>query len=296
MYDLNVPWPATDYTTKPSPTQILNLKNVIITLYNLGYRLIAINFQINELVKLPKDQLNPIPMAALTKDLCSKFPDLKLFSRVTISINDPSKSQSLVKLQQYFDILAVQPLNEKALQLSITNLDIDLISFNFTNKLPFFLKHKTIGSAIDKGIKFEVQYAHLINGYANSSVGVNANLFKKFFINNVLLLIRTSRSKGIVVSSGALDPVQTRNASDILTLLVSLGLDLQRSKACVTINPERTLIAGRLRAKLFKQSILIDNDKVDVLTNNDVGDEVTSYKKRLSDSSSGRLLKKMRKS
>lgn len=284
MYDLNVPWPAADYTTKASATDIINVKNIIVTLYNLGYRQIALNFQTSEAVKIPsqKDQMNPIPMDQLREELCGKFPNLRLFSRITVAVDDPSKCQGIAKLQQQFDILAVQPLNEKLFQLAIANLDIDLISFNFATKLPFFLKHKTVGSAIEKGIKFEVNYAQLINGYASSST-----MFKRFFINNVLLLIRTSRSKGIVVSSGAFEPVQTRSANDIMTVLTTLGLDDLRSKACVTVNPERVLVNGRLRVKSYKQMV-VSGDGMDVLTSESGG------KKRLAETPGGRLLKKKR--
>lgn len=130
------------------------------------------------------------------------------------------------------------------------------MSLNFANKLPFFLKHKTVGSAIDKGIKFEICYATVVGGYATDQT-VNVQLVKKNFFNNVLQLIRSSRSKGLVVSSGALSPLQARGSLDVLTLLKSVGLDSGRSRACVTITPEKVLVSGRLRGKSYKQTVVI---------------------------------------
>ncbi|CUM67827.1 uncharacterized protein PRCAT00005534001 [Priceomyces carsonii] len=312
IFDLNVPWPVNNYTSKPSSQQIITLKNTIVTLYVLGYTHIAINFCLSESVKVPaKDpsQINPIQIAQLEKDL-KEYEYLKLFTRITMTISDPSQCQGLSKLQNYFDIISIQPLTEKALQIASSNLDIDLISFNLSSRLPFFLKHKTVGSALEKGIKFEICYSNLISGPAgytvqgpneNMTLSTTAALARKNFFNNVLQLIRASRSRGLVVSSGATGPLQTRNPDDILNLLKTLGLDHSRAKFCLTGNAERVLISGRLRIKSYKQTIQIDdtNVKGDVLINNDREDKLKksdtlAYKKKLSDTSSGRLLKKQR--
>ena len=259
LYDLNIPYPSNSYNP-PTAHQLINLKNTIVTLYLLGYTHLAINFQIPETVKIPVNSpatANPIDLDRLRRELpATKYPNLKLFSRLTVVVNDPARCQGLTKIQHCFDILAIQPLSEKALQLCTSNLDIDLVSLNFANKLPFFLKHKTVGSAIDKGIKFEICYATVVGGYATDQT-VNVQLVKKNFFNNVLQLIRSSRSKGLVVSSGALSPLQARGSLDVLTLLKSVGLDSGRSRACVTITPEKVLVSGRLRGKSYKQTVVI---------------------------------------
>jgi len=308
LYDLNVPWPTNNYTSKPTEEQLTSLRNTIATLHSFGYTHIAINFTIDESIKIPTNgqvPVNPID----TKEVidATKFPNLKLFTRVTIVINDPSQCQGLSKLQNSFDILAVQPVSERALILCTTNLDIDLISFSMGSKLPFFIKHKTVGSAIEKGIKFEICYSPMIGGSAaytmsndNLRLSSTGQLIRKNFFNNALQLIRASRSKGLIVSSGASQPLHVRNSSDIINLLKTLDLDSSRSKACVTLNPEKVLISGRLRVKSYKQTIQIDNDNKDnnVLINNSKENkkklDSSAYKKRLDDTSSGRLLKKIR--
>ncbi|KAL7666123.1 Uncharacterized protein ABC855_g1717 [[Candida] zeylanoides] len=306
MFDLNVPWPQGDYT-KPTPQQLVVLKNVIATLYVLGYTNIAINFNVKENVRLPYGQphtINPIPIAELRTHF-GHFANLRLFSRVTLQISDPAQCQGLAKIQNIFDIIAIQPCTEKALQLATTNLDIDLISLNLSNRLPFFLKHKTIGAAVEKGIKFEVCYSSVISGPAgylvasandNMSLSTTALLARKVFFSNVMQLIRASRSRGLVLSSAALQPLQVRNGPDVLNLLKTVGLDNARAKACLYDNPERVLVSGRLRIKSFKQTIMVDdrslfaNDKEEVTKKTDA----TPYKKKLEDTSSGRLLKRQR--
>ena len=44
---------------------------------------------------------------------------------------------------------------KKVLQLSILNLDIDLISINLASKLSFYLKFKTLNNATEKGINLK---------------------------------------------------------------------------------------------------------------------------------------------
>ncbi|KAG7661295.1 RPP1 [[Candida] subhashii] len=301
-YDLNIPWPVDNYNQKPTPQQLTNLKNTIITSYSLGITHQVINFSILETVKIPLNQpqdINPIDITYLTAELSPQFKNLKLFTRLTLIINDSSKLTGLTKLQNHFDLIAIQPLNEKALQLTITNLDIDLISLNLASRLPFFLKHKIIGSGIEKGIKFEICYSSLVSGsigYANVGNETNVNLIKKNFFSNVLQLVRATRSRGIVVSSGATQPLQIRNSNDILVLLKTLGLDRSRAKSCISVNPERVLVNGRLRVKSYKQTISVGNEESSLLDNvhenPNKKQDGSGYKKKLSDSSSGRLLKK----
>ena len=155
-YDLNIPWPVNNYDKSPTLQQLTNLRNIIITNYSLGITHQAINFQISiESVKIPTTttattKINPIPINQLLNELLPKFPKLKLFSRLTLIVNDSSKLPQLNKLQNQFDIIAIQPLNEKVLQLSILNLDIDLISINLASKLSFYLKFKTLNNATEK--------------------------------------------------------------------------------------------------------------------------------------------------
>ncbi|EGW34987.1 uncharacterized protein SPAPADRAFT_131716 [Spathaspora passalidarum NRRL Y-27907] len=299
-YDLNIPWPVDNYTSKPTPSQLTQLKNIISTNYTLGITHQVINYSITETVKIPinnANEINPIDITWLRNELVN-FPKLRLFTRLTLIVNDSSKIQHLTKLQNHFDLIAIQPLTEKALQLTITNLDVDLISLNLSSRLPFFLKHKIIGSAIDKGIKFEICYNWLISGAIGyDGTHANVQLIKKNFFNNVLQLIRASRSRGLVISSGATQPLQLRNSNDILTILKTLGLDRSRAKACMTVNPERVLVNGRLRIKSYKQTISV-NDNAKLLENehenpNKKSDSLV-YKRKLQDTDTGKLLKKVK--
>ena len=302
-YDLNIPWPCNNYNTSLTPQQWTDLKNTIITNLELGITHQAINFTIDESVKIPfntPDKINPILIKQLVDELTPKFPTLHLFSRVTLIVNDSSKLQGVAKLQNHFDLFAIQPTNEKALQLTILNIECDLISFNLSTKLPFFLKFKAIGTGVAKGIKFEINYSQLVSGslgYTPSSSDVGVNLIKKNCFNNVIQLIRSSRSRGLVVSSGAQNPLQLRNSSDILILLKTLGLNSSKSKSCILMNPEKALLNARLRIKSYKQVIsigdesLIGNESEDIQKKH----EAAGYKRKFDGTLTGKLLKKYKR-
>lgn len=266
MYDLNVPWP-TGYGATPLAAETTNFLNVVAMLYSLGYRYLAVNFVVSENTKLPfntPDKLNPIPLEMLRKKT-QKYEGLRLFSRITLVITDPAKCQSILKLHasNAFDLIAVQPTTEKALQLTAANLEIDIISLPMGTRLPFFIKHKTVGQALEKGIKFEICYLGLISGPAlyelSMVLGTTGHISRKNFISNCLQLIRASRNRGLMFSSGALEPLHARNHSDILALMEALGLKVSSGKEGFVKNPELALMAGRLRIKSNKQTVMLGN-------------------------------------
>ena len=286
MYDLNVPWPLLSCGPPPLATQMTNFYNVIAMLYSLGYKYLAVNYVVQENTKLPfntPDKLNPIPIETLRKNL-KKYEGLRLFTRITLVISDPAKCQSILKLNasSAFDLIAVQPSTEKALQLTTTNLDIDIVSLPMGTRLPFFIKHKTVGQALEKGMKFEICYLGLISGpalYETSMVlGTTGHLSRKNFISNVLQLIRASRNKGLIFSSGALEPMHARNYSDILALMETLGLKVSNGKEGFVKNPELSLMAGRLRIKSNKQTVMVGNQGGEGRAAAAIIDEITPKK------------------
>ncbi|KAI5953409.1 RPP1 [Candida jiufengensis] len=299
-YDLNIQWPCNDFQQKPTTQELTTLKNTIITNLQVGKTHQVLNFTINETIKIPLNdatKINPLPIKKLLEELGPKFPSLKLFSRITIQLSEPSKLQGLSKLNNYYDIIAIQPLSEKTLQQAVLSIECDLISLNLGSKFPFFLKFKTIGTGIQKGKKFEICYSQLIGGSSGYNDNISTNLIKKNWFNNVLQLIRSSRSRGLVVSSGAQNALQIRNNNDILILLSTLGLDKSRAKSCITTNPENVLINGRLKLKSYKQTIAIGNE--DIIDNDledlDKKSNLAGYKRKFDDTSTGKLLKKAKR-
>lgn len=262
LIDLNVHWPQESYSKPPTAADIQKLKNTLVTLEEFGYTHIVLNFTLNHSDKVPSN-INPINLSLL-----SEFKNrLTFFTRVTIIVDEPSQGQSISKLQSAFDIIAVLPVSEKGLLLACTSLDIDLITFNYNKKLPTFLKHKTIGSAIKRGIKFEITYSSFLNELTRSQ-----------FLNNSINLIRASRNQNLIISSGANSSVKIRSFNDILIILKILGFK-QSNLNLIKDKTSTVLLNGRLRLNSYKQTIMIGEDiindnslkrNINDITNNDV--------------------------
>lgn len=291
LADLNVPWPVHDYKRQPNALELQVLRNTIILLHHLGYTHVAINFAIGHDVKIVgEEKANPIDLARLKLDA---YP-IKVYTRITILVTDPAQCHGLAKIQNKFDLVSLAPQLEKAL-IFCAGLDIDIITFDSGTKLSYFLKHKTVCAAIERGIKMELCYGAMILGYIPGGDSQLAEARKNFFYN-ALQLIRLLRSRGVLVSLGAQNSSQVRSSHDILALLKTLGLDRARAKACVSDIPEKVLINGRLRIKSYKQTVVAgDNDFVDNSHEGAKKVELAGYKKRALDTDSGKLLKKLKK-
>ena len=92
LVDLNVPWPQNSYADKVTSQAVNNLIKTLSTLHMLGYTHIAINFTVNHSEKFPNDVklLNPIDIKRRFGELMDRT-GLKLYSRITLIIDDPSK-------------------------------------------------------------------------------------------------------------------------------------------------------------------------------------------------------------
>ncbi|RUS13723.1 RNase P subunit p30-domain-containing protein [Endogone sp. FLAS-F59071] len=63
-----------------------------------------------------------------------------------------------------YDLFAVQPTSEKLFQAACSTYEVDIISLDFSTRLPFYLKHAQVGQAIERGVYFEICYSAGIRG------------------------------------------------------------------------------------------------------------------------------------
>lgn len=253
LVDLNVTWPQENFNTSVNEKDIRELNATLSTLHNLGYTHIVLNFTVNQSDKFPSNvkDMNPMNIAERFGELMKKT-GLKIYSRITLIIDDPSKGQSLSKISQVYDIVAALPISERGLTVATTNLDIDLLTFNYGNRLPTFLKHKNICGCVKRGVKIEIVY-----GYSLRDIGQ-----RRQFVQNVRGVIRSSRSRGIVVSSGVRNSLECRNILGVTSLLKTLGLPSDQCSRAMGETAALVLLNGRLRSKSYKQTIVIGSDNV----------------------------------
>lgn len=312
LADLNVPWPAV-----PNPISLTNLSKTLIVLNDLGYSVVALNHTIdgtssgstakqaaaakkdkaqhknqnqNQNQQQQQDSVCPIDLALLP---LPPPKGLTLLTRGTLVLDDSSASHQPQRVQamgRIYDIVAVRPKSERTMLLACTSLDgIDLISLDMTVRFPCFLRHRTVGAAVGRGVKFEIAYAggrdpsldfaaasikltstasslasHIADGSGLSAVSNPES--RKHLVANAAHVIRSARGKAIVVSSEAYSPVVCRGPYDVVNLATTWGLDHMRARAAVDKIPQSVVKSGFLRSNSYKQVIQLGKKRASEAT------------------------------
>ncbi|PVD29948.1 hypothetical protein C0Q70_09209 [Pomacea canaliculata] len=147
------------------------------------------------------------------------------FSRITAVLDDNSSAHKLSSPEvQAYDLIAVQPTNDKTFQLACSTLEVDIISLNMTEKIPFFLGRNLINLAIERGIHFEILY----------SPAIRDSSFRQNTIANAHQLISACKGKSIILSSGCEKALELRSPYDVTNLGLLFGLTSAQSKDAVS--------------------------------------------------------------
>ena len=207
----------------------------------LGYSTIALATTITG--KLPS-----APPTLNLQSIRDGHPNLTLLTRLTLPISDPSQNHRLSQFSSAFSLLAVRPLNEKALQLACTSLECDIISLDFTTRLPFILKFKTLSAALQRGIRFEINYSPSL---------VSGSDAKRNLIAGSTSLIRATRGRGIIISSEARTALGLRGPHDVMNLCQIWGLEQARGKEAVCEEPGKVVRLAELKRHSYRGVITV---------------------------------------
>ena len=173
---------------------------------------------------------------------------MTLLTRLTLTISDTSQNHRLSDLSKSYSLLALRPTNEKSFQLCCGSLDCDIISVDFSQRLPFILKFKTVSSALQRGIRFEICYSPAVVGDSNARRNV---------ISGATSLIRATRGKSIILSSEAKTALGLRAPYDVMNLAQIWGLGQERGKEAVCEEADRVVRLARLRRESYRGAISI---------------------------------------
>lgn len=239
FYDLNI------RVERQNSNYMKTLIDTLKTAYKLGYDTVAVNTILEaDALQGKKEKANPIPPplsiplnAIIDEKTCrQKFTVLQ---RLTVTINDPAQTHKLQTSQEvkHYDMLAVLPENDKSFQLCCSTLDIDIITFYNSTKLPLFLKHQQVGMALDRGIFFEINYA--------TSLG--DRIARRHTISNARSIISVCKRKNVIVSSQALQPMDLRGPYDVINLCALFGLKAAQSRDAVTMCARRAVLKAECR-------------------------------------------------
>ena len=231
-HDLNLPYASQASTSA--------LAYNIAFASELGYSVIALTLSIND--KVPAT-LPSIPVANIDKP-----PNVTLLTRLTLKISDTSQNHRISTLSSSYDLLALRPTNERSFQLCCGSLDCDIISIDFSQRLPFILKFKTVSSAVQRGVRFEICYSPGI---------VDGTDARRNVISGATSLIRATRGRGIIISSEAKSALGLRAPYDVMNLLQVWGLGQERGKEAVCEEAARLIRFAQLRRETYRGVIRI---------------------------------------
>jgi ribonuclease P/MRP protein subunit RPP1 len=263
FYDLNVPNDLNGQT----------LSRTLAFHAELGFTQVAIALSITG--KIPATP-PPVPLASV---IIPK--SVSLLTRLTLHIHDPSQNHRLAQLQSAYDLIALRPTTEKALGLCCHSLECDLISIDFSARLPFILKFRTVASALQRGIRFELCYSPGITG------GIDA---RRNLISGATALIRATRGRGIIISSEARSALGLRGPWDVINLAIVWGISQERGKEAVCEEARKVVQLARLKRESYRGvvDVVFGGEKVeDVRQSEDETRLTNGVKRKAADISRG---------
>ncbi|XP_052135787.1 uncharacterized protein LOC127754334 isoform X2 [Oryza glaberrima] len=230
--------------------------SIVARALDLGYSAVALDHPHRGLLA---DSHAPIASSLLLPPSASlhhrRHPFLQ-YTRITLSLDSAAActsalAPSAARLLRTYDIVAARPLTQAAFDhLCQATFDhLDIVSIDFSHKLPFRLKLPMLKLALQRGLHLEIAYSPLIADAAS----------RRQAVAEAKLLVEWTKGKNLIISSAAHTASEIRGPYDAINLSsYLLGLSTQRAKAALSGNC-RSLISKALRKKHFyKKTIRID--------------------------------------
>ncbi|XP_013790318.1 ribonuclease P protein subunit p30-like [Limulus polyphemus] len=154
-------------------------------------------------------------------------------SRLTCVVSDTNQCHHLTRspLAKKYDILAVQPMNEKIFQHVCGNMEVDIICLDLASRLPFTLKREQVGQASTRGMFFEIQYAPCLKD----------RIARRNTISNSRILTQLTNKVNIIISSGSSQVMDLRSCFDAANLGLLFDLPENKCKEAVWSNCKKVL-------------------------------------------------------
>lgn len=174
-------------------------------------------------------------------------------SRLNVTLSEAAHFSLLAQaggITRSYDIVAVEPLSERAFTHACTVVDCDVICFDLARRLPFRLRPPTMRAALARGVVFELCYAPALREPAA----------RRQLLANALALTRATGGAGIIVSSGALRAFELRGPFDVANLSTLYGLAPAAAKEAVSLRLHAVLEHARSRKAVSGVRVWAAND------------------------------------
>ncbi|KYN19591.1 Ribonuclease P protein subunit drpp30 [Trachymyrmex cornetzi] len=219
-----------------------NLNDILLRLYEMGYRTVALNHTVNE--------------SAMDSDKKKKDET----KQVTSVVPDPIDAQC-PNLRKY-DIYALVPTKQDMLEFACQTVKVDLITIK-PEISGIKINRKVYRQAIARDLYFEIQYVDLLRPETRV-----AALHRSY----QLQMCRVSMN--IIISSGANNRNLIRSPYDIINLASVLGL--KRDKIKSVILNECQLFLLKAKKRIFGKSVFT----IEIAKKSNVNEDEEIGKKR----------------
>ncbi|KAI8912745.1 RNase P subunit p30-domain-containing protein, partial [Gorgonomyces haynaldii] len=132
------------------------------------------------------------------------------------------------------DLISVLVSNDKEFTNACQNLEVDIITFDMTKRLEFYLRLPNINSALNRGICFEISLGTALRDMS----------CRPYLVHIGSQLLRATKGKNIIVSGDPRKPLDTRGPLDIMAMLSIFNMNPQQARNSLTVNPESCVMHG----------------------------------------------------
>ncbi|KAL5521167.1 hypothetical protein ACEPAG_9089 [Sanghuangporus baumii] len=237
-----------------SAAQLARLEARIDLLVRLGYTVVTFNQTVLSKVD-PRNHVNVLD--PLLSQL-GKREGILYLKRLTIELDEDSeKGNGLIQstgntsLFTSYDILALKPTTQTNLSSACLThtqpspLTTHIISIPLAEpRLPFRLKHTLVRTAIRNGAVFEINYAGALLG---GGVGGGGDEERRNWWAAARELVRVTKGKGLIVSSGVDNDQLLRAPRDVGNLITLLGIAQNLAHDAATLTPKSLLFRAQTR-------------------------------------------------
>uniref|UniRef100_H2ZNP8 Uncharacterized protein n=1 Tax=Ciona savignyi TaxID=51511 RepID=H2ZNP8_CIOSA len=239
-YDLNILYESNNLK---STTRKVNMA------VRLGFQVVALNQIVSSITKPAKGKQKKFVLPALppkinlTEEskayLEANHKEFNQCCRITIELSD---LDDLHKVRDAlsngaFDVIAVIPRTERLFHTACTELHIDIICIDGSEKLAYIPRHAAVQAAISRGLYFEVCYSPMIRDSTT----------RRLTITNTQRLVESSKGKNLILSSGALHPMELRGPNDVANLNTLFGITENLHPHSVGSNCRSAIVHGFTR-------------------------------------------------
>lgn len=168
---------------------------------------------------------------------------LKVLRRITLIIDDLPPQHRLAALANAYDLLALRPTTERALQAATACTSADIVSLDLTQRFEKPFRRNALAQAHHAGVAIELCYGHALS----TDSGV-----RRAVISNAAQLIRNSRNRGIILGCGMAGPAAARGPADVVNLAAVWGLGQEKGMEGIGRLARDTVVAATLKRKSWR--------------------------------------------